>query len=124
MRLNYVLTMILALLIGILGTLLLTQGLRQPGQGIAWGQDSAQAGTMIGLIGDQGTSLRSPIVLIDTARQVIMSYEYNIAERRIYLTGVRSFRADNMLTDYPPGFSQPTVTDIQNFLNQQRMTPR
>ena len=117
MKLNYVLTVALALLVGILGTLLVTQAGKRSGSGIAWAQDSVTAGTMIGLVGDQGTSLRLPVMLVDTERRVIMAYEYNTAERRLYLIQVRSFRADNQLTDYPAGRSQPTVTEIQNLVN-------
>lgn len=119
MKLNYALTLALALLVGILGTLLVTQSARQTESGVAWGQESGQAGPMIGLIGDQGPLTRSPVILVDTARQVIMAYEYNVAERRLYLTQVRNYRADNQLTDYPPGSSRPTIADIQNYLNQQ-----
>jgi hypothetical protein len=119
MKLNYILTLVLALLVGVLGTLLITQAGKPTGSGVAWGMDSVTAGNLIGLVGDQA-NFRLPVLLVDTERRVIMAYEYNIAERRLYLTNVRSFKGDNAMDDYPVGWSKPTVTEIQTYVNSLR----
>jgi hypothetical protein len=119
MKLNTVITLLLACLVGVLGTLLAVSSQRQPGapRGIAWAQESAQVGYIIGLIGPMDR-FRVPIVLVDTQRQVLMVYEYNSAQTSLRFVQARTYRYDRQLGDFPPNSSTPTVKEIEDYVDR------
>ena len=122
MKWNHVLMVFLALLVGILGTLVVTRSVGRGGErGIAWAQDSAQAGNIIGLIGQIHPTGRVPIVLIDGVQQTLIIYEYDVSNQMLRLQRVRSYRYDRQLVDFASKGSVPTtpsVREVQDYIDQ------
>ena len=122
MKWNYVLIVFLALLVGILGTLVITRSAGRGGErGIAWAQDSAQAGNIIGLIGQNDPRGRVPIVLIDGVQQTMIIYEYDVSNQTLRLQRARSYRDDRQLVDFASKGTvptTPTVREVKDYLER------
>jgi len=118
MKGNQIAVCVLTAVVAVLATLLVMG--RAPGRLIpaAYGQDAVAGGYVVALIGND-TSGRYPVVVVDSKEMSIMVYEYNRANFKFDLKGVRSFRYDRQLRDFEGRRSGgPSVEDVMQRLER------
>ena len=98
---------------------MLVSDLVRPGIRYAMAQETSSVPYMVGITGPERNS-RMPLFLIDTRKEIILTYEYNSSRRTLDLVRVRTYLYDRQLEDYtnPEHAGGPSVSDVRRELRK------
>jgi hypothetical protein len=126
-RVQYVVIVALAMAVAVLGTVLVMQrsDVASPlSSNVAWAQESgsSQASYILGMVGPLTQNVYVPIVLVNTRKQTIMMYEYDVARKQFSLKQARNYQYDSECVEFPAGAQAvpPTVGQIHEFVTKLR----